>query len=196
MTQAQQKLATLKLPSGYSLYDGGMNKDLQKNQQLAYILILLALFLVFVVLAVQYESLRNPFVIMLGVPFSIIGVASGLWLTNTPISMPVWLGLIMLSGLVVNHAIILLEQIEIEREQGKLILDAIQTAAQHRLRPILMTTLTTVMGMLPLAIALGEGAEMLQPLAIVIVFGLLFSTIISLFIIPIIYQSLTNTSSD
>jgi len=193
MTQAQQKLATLKLPSGYSLYDGGMNKDLQKNQQLAYILILLALFLVFVVLAVQYESLRNPFVIMLGVPFSIIGVASGLWLTNTPISMPVWLGLIMLSGLVVNHAIILLEQIEIEREQGKLILDAIQTAAQHRLRPILMTTLTTVMGMLPLAIALGEGAEMLQPLAIVIVFGLLFSTIISLFIIPIIYQSLTNT---
>ena len=194
MSQAQQKLDSLKLPVGYSLYDGGMSKDLQENQQLGYILIPLALFLVFVVLAVQYESLRNPFVIILGVPFTTIGVVSGLWITNTPISMPVWLGLIMLVGLVVNHAIILIEQIEIERERGKPVAEAIQTAAQHRLRPILMTTLTTVMGMLPLAIALGEGAEMLQPLAIVIVFGLLFSTLVSLLIVPLIYQTLTYKS--
>lgn len=191
MSQAMHKLDKLKLPAGYSLYDGGITKDLEASQQLGSILIGLALFLVFVVLAVQYESLRNPLVIILGVPFSIVGVTGGLIITSTPISMPVWLGLIMLAGLAVNHAIILIEQIEIEREQGRACVEAIQIAAQHRLRPILMTTLTTVMGMLPLAIALGEGAEMLQPLAIVIIFGLFFSMFVSLLIIPIIYQHLT-----
>jgi CzcA family heavy metal efflux pump len=192
MSEAMQALSALKLPTGYSLYDAGMTKDLQENQQLGYILLALALFLVFVVLAVQYESLRNPFVIMTGVPFAIIGVVSGLIITDTQISMPVWLGLIMLTGLVVNHSIILIEQIEIERENGRDYLAAIKIAAQHRLRPILMTTLTTVFGMLPLALGLASGAEMLQPLAIVIVFGLLFSMIVTLLFIPLIYQAFTH----
>ena len=182
------RLSELNLPNGYSLYDAGVSKQLKENQLIGYILMGLALFLVFVVLAVQYESVRNPFVIILGVPFAVIGVVFGLIITGTPISMPVWLGMIMLAGLVVNHAIILIEQIEIEKEAGLSLLEAIKTASGHRLRPILMTTLTTVFGMLPLALGLGSGAEMLQPLAIVIVFGLLFSVIITLFIIPVIYQ--------
>lgn len=195
MNEAMSRLSELDLPNGYSLYDAGVSKQLKENQLLGYILMGLALFLVFVVLAVQYESVRNPFVIMLGVPFAAIGVALGLLTTATPISMPVWLGLIMLAGLVVNHAIILIEQIEIERENGQSIINAIKTASRHRLRPILMTTLTTVFGMLPLALGLGSGAEMLQPLAIVIVFGLLFSMIITLLLIPVIYHSLAKKTA-
>jgi len=148
----------------------------------------LALFLVFVVMAVQYESLRNPLVIMLSVPFAAIGVAIGIKVTGLALSVPVWLGMIMLAGIVVNNSIILVEYIEILRDQGVDKNHALIKAAKTRLRPILMTTLTTVVGMLPLAIGIGEGAEMLQPLAISIVSGLLFSMFVTLLLVPIIYN--------
>jgi multidrug efflux pump subunit AcrB len=111
-----------------------------------------------------------------------------LFVTATPISTPVWLGLIMLAGIVVNNTIVLVEQIEIEKESGAELFDAILQACRIRLRPILMTTLTTAFGMLPLALGLGEGAEMLQPLAIVIVWGLFFSTLVSLLLVPTVYR--------
>ncbi len=173
----------------YSLFDVGITNSLKKQSVLFVILILLAIFLVFVVLAVQYESLRNPFIIIISVPFALIGVSIGLFIANKGLSMPVYLGLIMLVGIVVNNAIVLLEYIEIARRQGSKVSDAIVKAARLRLRPILMTTLTTVAGLTPLALAWGsEGAEMLQPLAITIVSGLSFSLIISLLLIPIVYQ--------
>ncbi|MCK5643106.1 MAG: efflux RND transporter permease subunit [Gammaproteobacteria bacterium] len=143
-------------------------------------------------MAIQYESLVNPFVILLGIPFMFIGTTIGLMLFGLTVTMPVWLGIIMLSGIVVNNAIVLVEQIEHARkleETKNNIHDAIILAANLRFRPILMTTLTTVIGMLPLAIGLGEGSEMLQPLAIVIVFGLSFSILVSLVLIPIIYDA-------
>jgi multidrug efflux pump subunit AcrB len=128
------------------------------------------------------------------VPFAVIGVALGLDWTGLPLSMPIWLGLIMLAGIVVNNAIVLVEYIEIERRRGKhqraaIIIDA----ARLRLRPILMTTLTTVVGMLPLALAWGEGAELLQPLAVTIVSGLLFSTLVTLVLVPVVYRLLGST---
>jgi hydrophobe/amphiphile efflux-1 (HAE1) family protein len=187
LTQIDSRLADFTLPEGYSLYDGGAKKQLQEGQTMGYLLIGLALFLVFVVMAVQYESFRNPFIILLSIPFTLIGVMTGLFVTSTPLSTPVWLGLIMLAGIVVNNTIVLVEQIEIEREHGSQLLDAILNACRIRLRPILMTTLTTAVGMLPLALGLGEGAEMLQPLAIVIVWGLFFSTLVSLLVVPTIY---------
>ena len=187
MDTAQKNLSTLQLPDGYTLYDGGTLTTLKEGQQTGYLLLALALFLVFVVMAVQYESLRNPLVILLSVPFAVIGVAAGLFAFNITLSMPVWLGLIMLAGIVVNNAIVLVEQIEIEREKGSEVKTAIITAGQLRFRPILMTTLTTAIGMLPLALGLGSGAEMLQPLAIVIVCGLLFSMLVSLMLVPLIY---------
>ena len=104
--------------------------------------------------------------------------------------MPIWLGLIMLAGIVVNNAIVLVEQIEIEREQGLPMIEAIVEAARLRLRPILMTTLTTVMGMTPLALGFGEGSEMLRPLAIVIVWGLSFSMLVTLVLVPAVYRML------
>ena len=182
------QLTDFPLPEGYTLYEGGVKQQLQEGQSTGYLLIGLALFLVFVVMAIQYESLRDPFIILMSIPFTLIGVAAGLFVTGTPISTPVWLGLIMLAGIVVNNTIVLVEQIEIEKEGGAELLDAILQACRIRLRPILMTTLTTAVGMLPLALGLGEGAEMLQPLAIVIVWGLFFSTLVSLFLVPTVYR--------
>ncbi len=214
-TEIKERLKNLTLPDGYTLYDAGATKTLQQNQQSSYVLIALALFLVFVVMAVQYESLINPVVIIVSMLFTIIGVTFGVWFTELlgwlieipfdssklihwfstvpfeiQTSMPFRLGLIMLIGIVVNNAIVLIEQIEIEREKGQSINAAILQAAQLRLRPILMTTLTTVVGMLPLAIGLGSGSELLQPLAMVIVWGLLFSSLVSLILVPAMYKLL------
>jgi multidrug efflux pump subunit AcrB len=155
----------------------------------------LALFLVFVVMAVQYESLLNPLVIILSVPFAFIGVAAGITLVGLPVSMPVWLGLIMLAGIVVNNAIVFVEYIEIVRSRGMEQKAAIVEAARMRLRPILMTTLTTVVGMSPLALGIGEGAEMLQPLAVTIVSGLSFSMFVSLILVPTMYHLLHRKSN-
>ena len=187
-----QQLESFEVPSGYTLYESETFKAKHESQNKTFILVGLALFLVFVVMAIQYESLVNPFVILLGIPFMFIGTTIGLSIFSLSVTMPVWLGIIMLSGIVVNNAIVLVEQIEHSRELNSIntIHEAIVLAANLRFRPILMTTLTTVIGMLPLAIGLGEGSEMLQPLAIVIVFGLSFSILVSLVLIPIIYNAI------
>lgn len=187
MEDALQRLAALDLPAGYRVYDIGAFTELQEGRQIAGLLLGLALFLVFVVMAVQYESLRNPLVILLSVPFAATGPALALPLLGVPLSMPVWLGLIMLAGIVVNNAIVLVEYIELLRAEGRSAHEAIATAGELRLRPILMTTLTTVMGLLPLSLGWGEGAEMLQPLAQTMVWGLSFSLLVSLLLVPVIY---------
>jgi multidrug efflux pump subunit AcrB len=188
LNAVMSQLTGLNLPEGYVLYDNDTNKTLEEGQKTGLIVLFLAIFLVFVVMAVQYESLLNPLIIMISIPFAATGVAFGLLINpEMSLSMPVWLGLIMLTGIVVNNAIVLVEQIELEREKTEAIQDAIKKAAALRLRPILMTTLTTVFGMMPLAIGLGEGSEMLQPLAFVIVWGLSFSLFVSLVLVPSLY---------
>ena len=186
--QVEAALADLKLPEGYVLYDASGFHELQQGRTAGRIVLAVAVFLVLVVMAVQYESLRNPAIILLSIPFALIGVAAGLWLTGTPVSMPVWLGLIMLAGIVVNNAIVLVEQIEIHREGGAAVDEAVAVAARLRLRPILMTTFTTVLGMLPLSLGLGQGSELLQPLALVIVWGLSASLVVSLGLVPALYR--------
>ncbi len=190
LERALAAASEIALPTGYSLYEAGSLETLQQGRDMGRLLLGLALFLVFVAMAVQYESLRNPLIILLSVPFALIGVTLGLNWTDTELSMPVWLGLIMLAGIVVNNAIVLVEYIELRRREGDDKPSAIVTAARLRLRPILMTTLTTVFGMLPLALALGEGSEMLQPLAVTIVAGLSFSTLVSLLLVPVVYRLL------
>jgi len=184
-----ERLQTFPLPEGYTLYDGGTLESLQKSKRLGYILLSLAIFLVFVVMTVQYESLTNPLVIILGIPFSLTGIYIAVYFSlDNQLSMPARLGIIMLAGIVVNNAIILVEQIEICRQQGMQIVEATVEAAGLRLRPILMTTLTSVSGMLPLAAGISEGSEMLRPLATIIVYGLSFSLLVSLLLIPLIYR--------
>ncbi len=188
LREVEAKMDALPLPDGYSVYEAGAGKALQEGRQLGGVLVALAIFLVFVVMAVQYESLRNPLVILFSVPFALVGVVLGLKATALPLSMPVWLGMVMLCGIVVNNAIVLVEYIELVRDGGAGLRKAVVEAARLRLRPILMTTLTTVAGMLPLALGLGDGAEMLRPLAVTIVSGLSFSLLVSLLLIPVLYR--------
>ena len=190
VVRALEVAESMDLPRGYVVYEAGSLETLQEGERLGLVLLALAIFLVLVVMAVQYESLRNPLVILVSVPFAASGVALGLQWTGLPVSMPVWLGLIMLAGIVVNNAIVLVEYIEVQRDRGLSRLEAIVSAGRLRLRPILMATLTTVVGMLPLAMALGEGSEMLQPLAVTIVSGLLFSMLVSLLLVPSVYRYL------
>lgn len=186
--QVKQRLADFSLPTGYSIYEGGALEALQESQAMNQWLLGLAIFLVFVVMAVQYESILNPLIILLSIPFALIGVEWGLKLAELSLSIPVWLGIIMLAGMVVNNSIVLVETIELQKSQGISGQAAIIEAGALRLRPILMTTLTTIVGSLPLAFGWGEGTQMLQPLAVTVVYGLTFSLLVSLLLIPLCYS--------
>ena len=182
------RLAEMTLPEGYGIVYGGEEEAIRENNRQLTIVVLMAIFLVFVVMAVQYESFVNPFVILLAIPLSLIGVAVLLWATSTPMSAPVLLGVILLAGIVVNNAILLVEYVEQgRRELGLTREQAVVEAGAVRLRPILMTTLTTASGMLPLALGIGQGSELMQPLAIAVVGGLSVSTLLTLFVVPSAY---------
>lgn len=182
------RLSQLELPDGYGLIIGGEQEAIdESNKQLALV-IALAIFLVFVVLAVQYESFINPFVILASVPLAMMGVFAILLITGTPFSAPVTLGMIMLAGIVVNNSILLVEFAENFVADGKHSrLESIVKAGAARLRPIMMTTFTSLVGTLPLALGLGEGGELMRPLAIAVVGGLSVSTFLTLFVVPCTY---------
>ena len=185
------RLADLQLPDGYGLIFGGEEEAIRENNRQLTVVVLLAVFLVFVVLALQYESLVNPLVILLAIPLSMIGVGLALWVTGTPLSAPALLGVILLAGIVVNNAILLVEYVEeYRREHGATMEQALIDAGAVRLRPILMTTLTTLLGMLPLALGSGEGSERMQPLAIAVIGGLSVSMLLTLFVVPGAYYAM------
>ena len=181
-------LAGIEVPEGFTVSLGG---ELQEQREVFASLIIgiaLALFLVFTVMAVQFESLTQPLIIMTAVPFSLVGVLLTLALTGTTLNMNSFLGLIVLIGIVVNNAIVLVDYINLQRrERGAELVAAIIHAGRRRLRPILMTTLTTALGLMPLALGLGEGSEIQAPLARVVVGGLLTSTAITLLFVPCLY---------
>jgi HAE1 family hydrophobic/amphiphilic exporter-1 len=147
----------------------------------------LALFLVYIVMASQFESLVQPLLIMMTVPLALIGVGVVLFVAGIPVSIMVFLGLIILAGIVVNNAIVLMDYINTLRSRGLDLTVAIIEAGRARLRPILMTTLTTVLGLVPMALGLGEGAEIRAPMAITVIVGLTSSTILTLVVIPTLY---------
>ena len=188
MGEIERRLAGMQVPEQYSLLFGGQWETIQDTNRELAMVIVLAIFLVFVVLAVQYERLSNPLVILAAAPLSLVGVSLILTATGTPISAPVLLGGILLIGIVVNNAILLVEYIEIGRRQhGLCVVDAVVEAGSVRLRPILMTTSTTALGMTPLAIGLGEGGEIMRPLALTVVGGLVGSMLLTLFVVPCLY---------
>lgn len=187
-------LATMHFPDGYTYRLGGEVQDMMESfVDLGYALVF-AIFLVYIVMAVQFESLLHPFIIMFAMPTSIIGVLVGLAATGTTLSMPSLIGLIILAGIVVNNSIVLVDYINILRRGGMDRETAIMEGAPSRVRPIFMTTVTTVLGMLPLALGIGEGAELSAPLAIVVIFGLSFSTIMTLIFVPVMYIISENVS--
>jgi len=188
MGEIERRLAGMHMPEQYSLLFGGQWETIQDTNRELAMVVMLAIFLVFVVLAVQYERLSNPLVILAAAPLSLVGVSLILTATGTPISAPVLIGGILLIGIVVNNAILLVEYIEIGRRQhGLSVVDAVVEAGSVRLRPILMTTSTTALGMTPLAIGLGEGGEIMRPLALTVVGGLVGSMLLTLFVVPCLY---------
>ncbi|WP_099354126.1 efflux RND transporter permease subunit [Fredinandcohnia onubensis] len=148
----------------------------------------LALTLIYIVMAAQFESLKYPFVIMFTVPLMVIGVAIGLYLTSTPIGITAIIGIIVLAGIVVNNAIVIVDYINKKKEEGMSSHEAIVVAVKDRTRPVMMTASTTILGLLPLAFGIGEGSEINQPMGITVIGGLISSTLLTLFIIPIVYS--------
>ncbi|MDT8367768.1 MAG: efflux RND transporter permease subunit [Longimicrobiales bacterium] len=183
----KSRLAGMTFPDGYAVIVGGEANAIEENNRQLALVILIAVFLVFVVMAVQYESLVNPLAILSSVPLSLIGVSGALVITGSSLSAPVLLGVILLAGIVVNNAILLVEYIEQFQREGHSRTEAVIEAGAVRLRPILMTSLTTGVGMLPLALGIGEGSSLMQPLAIAVVGGLSVSTFLTLFVVPSAY---------
>ena len=187
-TEIRARLADVALPEGFAILYGGEEEAIRENNRNLAIVIVLAIFLVFVVMAVQYESLVNPLVILVSVPLALVGVGAALLLTGTTLSAPVLLGVILLAGIVVNNAILLVEYVEIGKRDGGLSTeDAVVEAGVVRLRPILMTTFTSSLGMLPLAIGIGQGTELMQPLAVAMVGGIIVASALTLLVVPAVY---------
>jgi HAE1 family hydrophobic/amphiphilic exporter-1 len=174
-------------PRGVSAEVGGQNEEMQVSFRSLQFALLLAVFLVYLVMAATFESLIHPLIILFTIPMAIVGVVVGLLITGWPISVIVFMGVILLAGVVVNNAIVLIDCVNQQRRAGVPKAEAVLLGGHIRLRPILMTTLTSVLGLVPMAIATGEGAELRAPLAITVAFGLTIATLLTLVVIPAVY---------
>ena len=186
--RVEDLLADLTLPSGIEPSLSGQDTEMKESLSQLSMILLLSLFLVYVVMTSQFESLRSPLLIMGAVPLAGVGVLLGLRWTHTPLSIVVFVGLITLGGVVVNNAIVYLDAAQRFHRRGDEKSAALISAGRQRLRPILMTTLTTLIGLTPMLSPDGEGAELRAPLALTLMFGLASSTLLVLFVLPALYQ--------
>ena len=186
-----QVLPKIDKPSGYSIRLAGSYEDQQESFGKLGMLGALILILVYIVMASQFESFSKPAIIMFTVPFALSGVILALWMTGVSLDMIGALGIVLLVGIVVKNGIVLVDYINLMRERGEDLNDAIQMSGQSRLRPVLMTAFTTILGMVPMAVSQGEGAEMWRPLGIVVIGGLTISTFLTLYIVPVIYGAMS-----
>jgi hydrophobic/amphiphilic exporter-1 (mainly G- bacteria), HAE1 family len=188
VARIREALADLRMPEGFSVYFGGEYEEQQEAQRDFLLAILMAIALIYMVMAAQFERFVDPLIVMAAVPTAAVGVVPAMMLTGTTFNLQSLMGVVMLTGIAVNSAIVLVDYINLlRREQGMPVRAAVIEAGRLRLRPILMTTTTTVLGLLPLSFAIGAGAELQAALARVVVGGLLASTLITLVLIPAIY---------
>ncbi|MFS1511960.1 efflux RND transporter permease subunit [Chengkuizengella sp. SCS-71B] len=192
--QVDQVLSQIPVPKGYDVTTGGIQADFNESAVDLLLILALAIFLVYTVMAVQFESFSYPFIVMFSLPTTIVGVIFGLLVTGTELSFPALIGLIVLSGIVVNNAIVLIDYVNQLKRRGKERNEAIIEAGKSRLRPILMTSFTTALGMLPIALGIGEGSETQQPIGVVVIFGLLVSMAFTLLLIPVMYTIIDDVS--
>jgi HAE1 family hydrophobic/amphiphilic exporter-1 len=185
--EIRAKLARMPVPSGAKISLAGQDRELAESTGSLQFAILLAMFLVYLVMASQFESLLHPFVLMFSIPLAVVGVALALGITGTSISVMVLIGMVILAGIVVKNAIVLVDYANRLRKEGRSKIDALVEAGSVRMRPIIMTTLTTVLGLLPMALGIGEGVEVRAPLAITLIGGLVVSTLLTLVVIPVVY---------
>jgi HAE1 family hydrophobic/amphiphilic exporter-1 len=192
-TDIQSALGRMTFPVGFEARLGGQRQEMETSFASMRLAILLAVFMVYLVMASQFESLLHPLVILFSVPFALIGVVATLVVFRVSLSVVVLIGVILLAGIVVNNAIILVDYTNKLRAGGMAKVAALQQAARVRLRPILMTTGTTVLGLLPMAVSHGEGSELRAPMALTVIGGLLCGTVLTLLIIPVVYTVLDRT---
>jgi len=183
-------LRELPAPPSLSVSLGGQNREVATSYRSLILAVLLAVFMVYLVMASQFESFLHPFVILMTVPLGLVGVIFALALTGTAVSIVVLIGAVMLTGIVVNNAIVLVDFVGQRRRAGLARREAILEAGAARLRPIFMTTLTTILGLTPMALGLGEGAEIRTPMAIAVIGGLALATLLTLVVIPVVYDLL------
>jgi HAE1 family hydrophobic/amphiphilic exporter-1 len=189
----QNELRDLQLPIGFSILFSGEYKEQQQAQKDFILSVVMAVILIYMVMAAQFERFLDPLIVMASVPLAFVGVVPTLLLTGTSLNMQSLMGIVMLIGIVVNNAIVLVDYINLmRREQHLDIRDAVVQSGRRRLRPILMTTGTTVLGMLPLAFGTGAGGEIQAALARSVIGGLTVSTLITLVLIPVVYISTHN----
>ncbi|MEO0288634.1 MAG: efflux RND transporter permease subunit [candidate division WOR-3 bacterium] len=184
----QKMISEISVPQEITIINSGDIKSQQESFRDLSIAIVIGIILVFLVMAAQFESFLDPFIIFFSIPFAFTGVIFALFLTNTTLSIMGFVGMLMLVGIVVNNAIVLVSYMNQLRENGVDLCDAVALAGKRRLRPVLMTTLTTIFGLLPLALSTKEGAEMWRSLGIVVIGGLSFSTIVTLILVPVVYS--------
>jgi HAE1 family hydrophobic/amphiphilic exporter-1 len=183
----QTEINKIEIPNDLMVHIGGAYEDQQESFMNLALLLLLSLILVFIVMASQFESFSNPFVIMFSIPFAFSGSFLALYLTGTTLNLIAALGMVLLVGIVVKNGIVLVDYINLMRDRGMHLNEAIKVSGRSRLRPVLMTSLTTILGMMPMALSSGEGAEIWAPMGISVIGGLTFSTLITLIIIPVMY---------
>ncbi|HOK25131.1 MAG TPA: efflux RND transporter permease subunit [Bacteroidales bacterium] len=184
----KQKLDNFNLPSGYRINYGGQSQMLSENMRQIAIILLFALFLGYAVLVLYFESFIKPLIIIIRIPLSLAGISYALYITGTPISVTALIGIILLTGMEINNGVLLLTFIDELREKGMDIKEAIKQAALIRLRPILITNLNSLAGLLPLALTMGDGTEMLKPMAIVVIGGVLFGLLLVFIFLPVTYM--------
>jgi HAE1 family hydrophobic/amphiphilic exporter-1 len=178
------------MPVGVTAEVSGQSSDMKDSFRSLQFTMLLAVFLVYLVMASQFESLLHPFVILLTIPLALVGAVWAMFLTGTTVNVVAYIGLIMLAGIVVNQSIVLIDAVNNLREKGVAKHEAIVEAARLRLRPIVITKLTTILGLLPMAVGLGEGAEIRKPMAITVIGGVAVASFFTLLVIPVIYSLL------
>ncbi len=184
----QEIVRDVQLPVGTTAFLSGQSEEMKDSFRSLQFVLALAIFLVYLVMASTFESLVHPFVILLTIPLAVVGAVWALWLTGTTVNVVAYIGIIMLAGIVVNQSIVLIEAVNQARERGMAKHEAIVEAGKLRLRPILITKLTTILGLLPMALGLGEGAEVRAPMAITVIGGVLLTTFLTLLVIPVVYS--------
>ncbi|MBL8946323.1 MAG: efflux RND transporter permease subunit, partial [Myxococcales bacterium] len=188
-------LAELPLPAGVDTAITGQSQEWETSAGSLWLALGLSIFLVYVIMAAQFESLIYPFIILFTIPLALVGVIGALLVLDLPLSIVVFLGAILLAGIVVNNAIVLVDYVGQLKERGHGTEEALEIAGAVRLRPILMTTLTTVLGLIPMALGLGDGAEIRMPMAITVIAGLSLSTLLTLVVIPTLYAGVDRFAS-
>jgi multidrug efflux pump len=192
---AMNTIAKKVLNESFSTALSGPSRDYAESSSNILFAFLLALVLIYLILAAQFESFRDPFIIMLTVPLALAGAVLSLWMFNQTLNIFSQIGIIMLIGLVTKNGILIVEFANQQREKGMNVIDAVIEASTMRLRPILMTSIATILGALPIAIGLGNGSASRMPMGIVVAGGLLFSLVLTLFVIPVMYTFIASTKS-